>query len=111
LGDRDQAISLAQKVEGLNPSAENVFDIGRIYHMLGEFRTALSTYLQADSLGYGKKGRLYASIAACYQELGETDQAQRFAESAVECDPGDDYVKTISQAIGSRRDEKQPLGN
>ena len=72
--------------------------------MIGELGAAVVAYSGADGLGYNKKAKLYASIAACYSELGQTDQARQFAESALRCDPEDEYAKIIWRAITAKAD-------
>jgi tetratricopeptide (TPR) repeat protein len=100
-GDRRGALLMAKKAEQLHPSAEETLQIGRVYHMIGEFQVAVSAYLQADSLGYEKKARLHAGIAACYWELGQTEQAQQSIKSALQYDSQDEYARIIWENIGS----------
>lgn len=98
-GDRDGAVLMAKKAEQLNPSSKDAFEIGCVYHMVGDFQAAVSAYLRADSLGYGEKAKLHAAVAACYKQLGQDNQARQFAESALKCDPEDEYVKAIWQGV------------
>ncbi|MCL5280908.1 MAG: tetratricopeptide repeat protein [Planctomycetes bacterium] len=97
-GDRDRAMMMTKKAEQLDPSAEELLQVGRVYRMIGEPAAAVVAYSRAERLGY-KTAKLYASIAACYSELGQTDQARQFAESALRCDPEDEYAKTIWRAL------------
>jgi tetratricopeptide (TPR) repeat protein len=96
-GDRAKALLMAKRAEKLNPSASDVFEVGRLYYELGEFEAALNSYLMADRLGDEPKGPLYASVAACYFSLGDENTGRKYAEWAVRRDPENDYVKKIWQ--------------
>jgi tetratricopeptide (TPR) repeat protein len=93
-GEKDKAILMAKKLEELHPSsAEEVEEIGRFYHELGEFQAAINKYLEAKNLGYNEESLLYAAIADCYMSLEECNQAKKYMELALKQDPENDYVK------------------
>jgi len=94
-GDRGKALLMAKRAEKLNPSVQEVFEIGRLYQELEDFQTAINTYLEANNLGYDDKALLYASVAACYLSLGQATPAKKYAQWAVQCDPENDYAKEI----------------
>jgi tetratricopeptide (TPR) repeat protein len=94
-GDRGKALLMAKRAEKLNPTVEDFFLIGILYHKLEEFQTAINTYLIANRLGYKDKALLYAHIAACYLSLGDENIARKYAEWAIQFDPENDYVKEV----------------
>jgi tetratricopeptide (TPR) repeat protein len=95
-GEKDKSILMAKKLEELHPSsAEEVADIARFYHELGEFQAAIDKYLEAKKLGFNEESLLYAAIADCYISLGEGNQARKYMELALKHDPENDYVKEV----------------
>jgi len=106
-GNTGQALLMAKRAEKLNPSVENLFDIGGLYHELGEYEIAVNKYLQANRLGYEPKGPLYASIAASYLSLGEASMARKYAEWALRSNPENDYVKHIWREYEGRFGEPE----
>ncbi len=96
-GDRDKAISLAQRAEELAESATDYAELGRLYRELREFRAAVCAYLRADELEYESKGRLHASLADCYAWLGEKETGRTYLQQALKYDPEDHYIKSIAE--------------
>lgn len=101
-GDRGKALLMAKKAEELHSSAQDIFLIGRLYHELEEFKTAVQRYSEADKLGYEDNGSLYAHIAACYCSLGDMRAARKYIKRAVRCSPEDDYVKEVQRECEQR---------
>jgi tetratricopeptide (TPR) repeat protein len=89
-GDRNKALLLLKKAETLQSSVRDAFGIGRIYHELEEFQTAINKYLEAKKLGYGEEGVVNAAIADCYLSLGNESAARKYVQLAVQHDPEDD---------------------
>lgn len=94
-GDRGKALLMAKRAEKLNPTVEDFFLIGILYHKLEEFQTAINTYLIANRLSYKDKALLYAHIADCYLSLGDESIARKYVEWAIQFDPENDYVKEV----------------
>lgn len=94
-GERDKAILMAKRAEELHPSVEEVADIGRLYHELEEFKTAINKYLEAKKLGYEERGLLNAAIGDCYLSLGEAGLARKYLKRAMRFNPENEYVKEI----------------
>lgn len=94
-GDRGKAMLMAKRAEKLNPSVEENFTIGLLYHKLDEFQAAINKYLFANNLGYKYKADVYSYIAACYLSLGDAMPARKYAEWAMQCDPEHKYAKEI----------------
>ena len=90
---------MAKRVERLNLSVDDIFEIGRLYHSVGEVRSALNAYLEANRRGYKDKGLLYACIGSCYFSLREDSMARKYAEWALQFDPENDYVKQVWQDV------------
>jgi len=105
-GDRGKALLMAKRAEKLDPSAPNLYEIGRLYLQLDDFQSAISSYLEAERRGYEPKGPLYAGIAACYFGLGDNRTGRKYAEWAVRFNPEDDYVKEVWQYSAGLRREK-----
>lgn len=106
-GDRGKALLMAKRAERLNPSVEEIFTIGLLYHELEEFQTAINTYLVANRLGYKDKTLLYAYVAACHLSLGQATPARKYAQWAVRCDPENDYVKDVWKKCEELSSEEQ----
>jgi len=68
-GDRDKALLMAKRAEELQQSADDLVEIGRLYHELEKFQSAINKYLEAEKLGYEEKWLLYAAISDCYLSL------------------------------------------
>lgn len=96
-GDRDKALLMVKKTEKLNPSIDDLPEIGRVYHELDEYQSAINKYLEAKKLGYDKDkvGKLNAAIADCYISLSDANAAKEYIQSALKCEPNDDYVKEV----------------
>jgi tetratricopeptide (TPR) repeat protein len=101
-GNRGNALLMAKRAEKLNPSADNIFEIGQLYHELKEYQSALNLYQEANRRGYADKAILYASIAACYLSLGQASAARQYAQWALRCDPENDYVKEVWKTYQER---------
>lgn len=101
-GDRAKGLIMAKRAERLDPSVEDVYMIGYLYHDLEQFQSALNAYQEADRCGYADKALLYASIAACYLSLGQAGTARKYAEWAVRFNPEDDYAKEVWQIYQER---------
>ena len=101
-GDRGKALLMAKRAEKLNPSVDNIFEIGQLCHELEEYQIALNAYQDANLRGYADKAILYASIAACYLSLEQASAARKYAEWAVQSNPENDYVKDIWQTCHER---------
>jgi len=101
-GDRNKALLMAKKAEELQSSVRDVYEIGRLYHELKEFQSAISKYLEAKKLGCGDEGWLNAAISECYLSLGDTSAARKYVQLAVQCDPENDYVKEILREYKER---------
>jgi tetratricopeptide (TPR) repeat protein len=96
-GDRAKALLMAKRAEKLNPSADDVSEIGWLYEALDEYELALGAYQKANRLGEEPKGVSYAAIARCYFGLGDENAARKYAEWAMQCNPENEYVKAIWQ--------------
>ena len=94
-GDRNKARTLAKKAETLRSTAEDAAEIGRLYHELEEFQSAIDAYLEADKLGYEQKALIYAAIADCYSSLDQKSTARKYVQRAMRQDPDNDYVKDV----------------
>lgn len=94
-GKPDTALAEVRQAEDLSSSAEDIFEIGRLYHELEESTTAIEKYLKADELGYTDKPLLYACVAACHLSLGEGAPAKEYGERALRCDPEHRYAKHV----------------
>lgn len=101
-GDRGKALLMAKRAEKLDPSVEDVLEIGRLFHELGQFQSAVNAHLEANRRGYSDKALLYACIAACYLSLGQVSTARKYAQWAVRSNPEDDYVKKVWQKCEER---------
>ena len=101
-GDTEKALLMAKKAEELHPSAEETFDLARLYQELREFNTSIDNYLQAKKLGYEELGPLYAAVADCHLSLGDAVLGQKYAKRALRCDPENDYVKEVWQKYGGK---------
>ncbi|MHC4808083.1 MAG: tetratricopeptide repeat protein [Planctomycetota bacterium] len=78
-GDLAKALLMAKRAEKLNPSVDNIFEIGRLHHKIKQYQSALNAYQEANRRGYADKAILYASIAACYLSLGQASEALKYA--------------------------------
>jgi len=96
-GDRGKALLMAKRAEKLDPSPDNLHDLGCLYFELNEFQSAISSYLEAERRGYDPKGPLYAAIASCYFALGDNKTGRKYAEWAVRSNPEDKWVKEVWQ--------------
>ena len=94
-GDRGKAFLMAKRAEKLDPSVDDLLEIGYLYYTLGEFNVAIKTYLEVNRLGYKDKGFLYALIAACYLSLNEAVPARKYVQWAIRCNPENYYVKDV----------------
>ena len=94
-GDRNKALLMVKKAEELQSSVRDVYEIGRVYHELEEFQTAINKYLEAKKLGCGDEGWLYSAISDCYLSLGDASAARKYVQLAVQRDPENDYVKEV----------------
>lgn len=106
-GDRGKALLMAKRAEKLDPSVEDVFEIGRLYHELEQFQSAVNAYLEANRRGYSDKALLYSCIAACYLSLGQVSAARKYAQWAVRSNPENDYVKEVWQKCEELSGEEQ----
>ena len=94
-GDKGTALLMVKKAEELHPTAHNVEEIARLYAEAGEVRMALDRYLEAERAGKEANGPLYANIAACHFELGNTREGCTYLEQAHRCNPDHTYVKEM----------------
>jgi tetratricopeptide (TPR) repeat protein len=101
-GNAEEATRLANRARELVHSADDFFEVGRLYHELGSIESALSMYLEADKLGHRHKGFLYACIGACYLSLDQLELAKRYINLASNADPDDEYIAEVLQAYSNR---------
>jgi len=94
-GDRDKALFMVNKSKRLNPSVEEIFEVGNLYYQLKMFRDALREYLEAMRLGYKDKGRAYAAISDCYVSMSDYARAAQYANKALKLNADFDDVKDI----------------
>ena len=94
-GNRDKAILMVKKARELKPSAENVFEIGTLYHELNLFDDALKAYFKAYKLRYESRYPLYTAIACSYFSLGDYKSAIKYASKALDLNYNDDYAKDV----------------
>jgi len=92
-----EALEMLTKASQMEPSTVEMQNIGGIYHNLGYYEKALDKYLEVEKLGcdQDRKGWLNAAIADCYISLSDANQAKKYIELAIQCDPDDDYVKEV----------------
>ena len=95
--NKGKAILSLKRIEELNPSNREFYDIGRLYYEMEEYQLALNAYLQADRLGRLPKGSTYAAIATCYAMLGEDNLAKKYLQWAEQFNPENDYVQQIAK--------------
>ena len=93
--DRNKALLMAKKAEKLQSSFSDVYEIGRLYHKLDEFQSAINKYLEAMKLRYEEEGLLNAAISDCYMSLGDAGASRKYVQLAVQRDPENDYVKEV----------------
>jgi tetratricopeptide (TPR) repeat protein len=105
-GDRGKALLMAKRAEKLDPSPDNLYDLGCLYFELNEFQCAINAYLEAERHGCEPKGRLCAAIASCSFALGDSATGRKYAEWAVRFNREDDYVKEVWQYSEELRREK-----
>jgi tetratricopeptide (TPR) repeat protein len=96
-GDRDKAFIMAKRAERLDLSADDSYDLGRLYLELGDSRTAIAHFLRAAELGFGDIGMLHAILACCYANIGEVEAIRNHAEIAMQCAPEDERVVHLLQ--------------
>jgi tetratricopeptide (TPR) repeat protein len=106
-GDWEKAHIMAEKAEQLRSTAQDASEIGGLYHELEEFQSAINAYLEAEKLGYEKKGLLYAAVADCYSSLGQKAPARKYAQRAIRQDPENDYVKDVWREYQEKFGEAQ----
>jgi tetratricopeptide (TPR) repeat protein len=94
-GDRAKALLMAKRAEGLRPTARELFDIGELYATAGEFQMALDRFAEADRLGVGPSGPLFADIAACHFELGNIQEGCEYLEKGRVRFPNSACVKEV----------------
>lgn len=94
-GDREKALFMAKCAGELQPSAEEAFDLARLYQDVREFKTAIDIYLKAEKLGYEELGPLHAAVADCYLSLGDVISGQKYAELGLRCSPENNYAKEV----------------
>lgn len=97
-GDRGKAILLAKRAERLAASAADYREVGRLYQQAQEFSSAIKAYLNAEGLGYERKGELYATLAVCYLSLGDNEAGRKYLQWAQKCDPENEYVRRVSES-------------
>ncbi len=79
-GDREKALLLVKRAQELHPSACDLTRIAWLHSDMGEFRTALATYAQANRQGHAFTWSDYAGIATCHFELGNLHEGWRYLE-------------------------------
>ncbi|MHC4117370.1 MAG: tetratricopeptide repeat protein [Planctomycetota bacterium] len=92
-GDRDLALRMAARAKKLTASADESFELARLYEHLEMGEEAISAYLEANRLGFPDKGELYARIATSYAATGDMDHAAKSVKKVVKVGLHDDYVK------------------
>lgn len=113
-GNRDKALTTVRKAERLASISQEFVEIGRLYHELYEFETAIGAYLKAESLRQEPKGPLYAAIALCYFSLGDREAGQEYLDWAMKHNPEHEYVRYAhitnlvrrGQALSSEGDQR-----
>jgi len=93
---------MAKRAEELQQSVDDLVEIGRLYHELEKFQSAINKYLEAEKLGYEEKWLLYAAISDCYLSLKDVSQARSYLEQAIRCNPEKEYVKEVRRKYEER---------
>ncbi len=96
-GDQDRAILMVTKAEKLAASASDHNAIGRLYQELGQFQSAVDSFLKAAKVGDPAKAPLYAAIAACYFSMGDVQNGQEYLDRARRHDPDHEYVRYVHE--------------
>jgi tetratricopeptide (TPR) repeat protein len=91
---------MAKRAETLARSAEDHYEIGRLYHEIGEVASASAAYMNADRLKYEPRVVLYASIAECYFALGDNRIGRKYLEWALKFAPGNKYAEEVRERSG-----------
>lgn len=94
-GDRDKAMLMARRALKLNPWVEDVYMIGFLYYLLGEFELALNECLTAEKLGHKDKPLVYSTTAACHFSLGHSGKGRKYVQMALRLNPDYDYAKEV----------------
>jgi tetratricopeptide (TPR) repeat protein len=96
-GDQEKALLIARRAERPDLSADDSYDLGRLYLNLGDSRTAIVHFLKAAELGFGEIGMLHAILACCYANIGDVGSVRKHAELAMQCAPEDERVAHLLQ--------------
>jgi tetratricopeptide (TPR) repeat protein len=100
LGDRDEALSTAERLYEMNPDFENTRTLADIALSDADYRTAINYFEEAieQSPDDQIRAEIARQMSEAYQNLDELQSARDYARTAIEAAPdyGDAYLRMSS---------------
>jgi len=100
LGQTDKALLILEEINRVHPSAEVIYESGRLYYNQNDFDSAIERFNRAIQLRPDYANAIY-SLGLAYQKKGEKELALEQFNKLLESNPDSELIKSAVSSLQS----------